>query len=43
LYLGTGTLERYLLQNIVKSVDERPTLKVKMLFDYHRSKRIEKG
>ena len=42
LYLGTGKLERYLVQKLNSKIKKKPSLKVNILFDYMRGTRIVK-
>jgi len=42
LYLGTGKLERYLVDKLNKKMQVTPDLKMTLLFDYMRGTRIEK-
>ena len=42
LYLGTGKLEKYLLQKLNNKVKQNEQLKVTMLIDYMRGTRIGK-
>ena len=40
LYLGTGQLERYILETIDKKVKEKKEINVNLLFDYMRGTRV---
>lgn len=42
LYLGTGKLEKYLIQKLNSKLKTEQSLKVTLLFDYMRGTRITK-
>jgi CDP-diacylglycerol---glycerol-3-phosphate 3-phosphatidyltransferase len=42
LYMGTGKLERYLVQKLHSKLKSDPDVKVNILFDYMRGTRIVK-
>lgn len=42
LYLGTGKLEKYLIQKLTSKMKKEPSLKATLLFDFMRGTRIIK-
>ena len=43
LYLGTGNLEKYLVERISKKVDANPDLSITLLLDYMRGTRLSRA
>jgi CDP-diacylglycerol--glycerol-3-phosphate 3-phosphatidyltransferase len=42
LYLGTGKLEKFLMEKVDSQLEHNPKLKVNMLMDYMRGTRVNK-
>lgn len=42
LYLGTGKLEKYLLEKLSNKLDTSPNLKLNIILDYMRGTRVNK-
>jgi len=43
LYLGTGKLERYLVEKLSRRTQENPDLRITVLMDYMRGTRLSRG
>ena len=43
LYLGTGKLEKYLIEKLSKRTQENPDLRVTVLMDYMRGTRLNRS
>lgn len=43
LYLGTGKIEQFLVDELLKALQRKPNLKVTILLDHQRGLRLEKG
>ena len=42
LYLGTGNLEKYLVEKLTKKHKENPDIRMTLLMDYMRGTRLSK-
>jgi CDP-diacylglycerol--glycerol-3-phosphate 3-phosphatidyltransferase len=41
LYLGTGKMEEFIVEELLRAMKRKPNIKLTMLLDYNRAMRIE--
>jgi CDP-diacylglycerol--glycerol-3-phosphate 3-phosphatidyltransferase len=41
LYLGTGKMEEFIVEELIKALKRKPNIKLTILLDYNRAMRIE--
>ena len=43
MYLGTGKMEEFLVEELLKALRKNPDLKITIVLDYGRGTRLENG